>query len=66
MQMNPTTFNVKQCNEIRRVAFCVALQKASAMIAAPDFDAEKVKALAAVAEAAGNDMTSDAEEYDND
>lgn len=60
-QTNPRTYNVKQCNEIRRAVFVEALQKASSMMASSDFDAEKVKACAAVAEACGNDMVSDAE-----
>lgn len=64
--MNPRTYNVKQCNEIRRATFCQALEKARGMILGTDFDAEKVKALAALAEAAGNDMVSDADDEELD
>lgn len=63
---NPTLYNIKQCNEIRRCVFYESLAKARSMIGAADFDAEKVSALAAIAEACGNDLVSDDDSVDDD
>lgn len=60
----PTLYNVTQCNEIRRAVFYEALSKARTMIATPDYDPEKLSALAAIAEACGNDLVSDADSGD--
>lgn len=61
----PRTYNVTQCNELRRAVFYEALSKARTLIAAPELDDAKVNALAAIAEACGNDLVSDADVGDD-
>lgn len=62
----PSTYNVTQCNEIRRAVFYEALSKARTMIATADYDADKLSALSAIAEACGNDLVSDIDRGDDD
>lgn len=61
-------YNVKQCDEIRRAVFFESLAKARNIIAMPvigEYETSLLNALAAIAEACGNDLTSDSDEIDD-
>ncbi len=53
---NPVTINGTQCNELAREVFYKALATAKGLIATAQFDADRVNALAALAEACANDF----------
>lgn len=65
-QVDPITVTAQQCDERGREVFYRALGKARDMIAGnADFDAAKLRALAAIAEACGVEFTPAPEEETN-
>lgn len=60
----PRRYNDALLDEKRREVFWKAITAAERMIESPEFDAPRVSALAAVAEACGNEFISDTDDSD--
>lgn len=62
----PRSYNDNLLDERRRAVFYKAMTMAERMIESPEFDADRVAALAALADAAGNEFVAEADEGPDD